>query len=97
MTFEEILEQNCQLLGWRDTTNAYYGLDFTPFMNIIEESVQEYAVMLCRKQREICADNAQADYNIINTSERATLFREDNIEVYVLKQSILQCKNAIDL
>jgi hypothetical protein len=36
----EELDKYFQKLGWRDTTEAYYGLDFTPFMNVIEEYVQ---------------------------------------------------------
>jgi hypothetical protein len=31
------LDEHFQSLGWRDTTEAYYGLDFTPFMSAIEE------------------------------------------------------------
>jgi hypothetical protein len=31
------LDSAYQDLDWRDTTEAYYGLDFTPFMNVIEE------------------------------------------------------------
>ena len=96
MTFEEILEQNCQLLGWQDTTEAYYGLELTPFMNIIEESVQEYAVMLCRKQKEICADNAEADYTWVGKDEEFNYVPTD-IEVYVIKSTILNCKNATDI
>lgn len=96
MTFEEILEQNCQILGWQDTTDAYYGLDFTPFMNIIKESVKEYAIMLCLKQKEICADNAEADYNWIGKDEEFNYVPTD-IEVYVLRESIIQCKNATEI
>jgi hypothetical protein len=35
------LDKKFQALGWRDTTEAYYGLDFTPFMNVIEEHIEE--------------------------------------------------------
>lgn len=45
-----------------------------------------------------CAKYAKADYNIINTSERAVLFKEDNIEACILKESILTLdKNSIEL
>jgi len=37
----EELDKCFQKLGWRDTTEAYYGLDFTPFMNVIEEYVKQ--------------------------------------------------------
>jgi hypothetical protein len=35
------LDKKFQELGWRDTTEAYYGLDFTPFMNVVEEVISE--------------------------------------------------------
>lgn len=35
------LDKKFQELGWRDTTEAYYGLDFTPFMNVVEEVIDE--------------------------------------------------------
>lgn len=35
------LDEKFQELGWRDTTDAYYGLDFTPFMSVVEELIQE--------------------------------------------------------
>lgn len=35
----EELDKYFQKLGWRDTTEAYYGLDFTPFMNVIEDYI----------------------------------------------------------
>ena len=37
----EQLDKKFQELGWRDTTEAYYGLDFTPFMNVVEELLNE--------------------------------------------------------
>jgi len=33
--FEKIVDEKFQSLGWRDTTEAYYGLDFTPFMDVV--------------------------------------------------------------
>jgi hypothetical protein len=42
----EELDKCFQALGWRDTTEAYYGLDFTPFMNVIED----YIVQQLNKQ-----------------------------------------------
>jgi hypothetical protein len=35
------LDKKFQALGWNDTTEAYYGLDFTPFMSVIEEHILE--------------------------------------------------------
>ena len=35
------LDKKFQALGWRDTTEAYYGLDFTPFMSVVEELIEE--------------------------------------------------------
>jgi hypothetical protein len=35
------LDKKFQELGWRDTTEAYYGLDFTPFMSVVEEVIDE--------------------------------------------------------
>jgi hypothetical protein len=35
------LDKKFQELGWRDTTEAYYGLDFTPFMSVIENYIDE--------------------------------------------------------
>lgn len=37
----EELDKKFQELGWRDTTEAYYGLDFTPFMSVIIEHISE--------------------------------------------------------
>ena len=42
------LDKKFQELGWRDTTEAYYGLDFTPFMSVIEEHIEE------TKKQNIC-------------------------------------------
>jgi hypothetical protein len=36
-----MLEANFKKLGWDSTTEAYYGLDFTPFMSVVEETIQE--------------------------------------------------------
>ncbi len=50
------------------------------------------------KTIEECADKADADYNIINSNIKDEYFREEQIEVYVLKESILGLdKNSIEL
>lgn len=59
--------------------------------NQIIQMMKEYAHLMCEKQKEICADNADADYQMIT----GTIVPD--IEVYVLKQSILQCKNATEI
>jgi hypothetical protein len=45
---KEILDNKFQTLGWRDTTEAYYGLDYTPFMSVIEELMEEL-----KKEQEV--------------------------------------------
>jgi hypothetical protein len=35
------LDKRFQKLDWRDTTEAYYGLDFTPFMSVVEEYIEQ--------------------------------------------------------
>jgi len=35
------LDKRFEALGWNDTTEAYYGLDYTPFMNVVEEYMAE--------------------------------------------------------
>jgi len=79
MTIEHIINNNFKNLDWDSTSEAYYTLDFTPFMEVIYDSVKEYA----EKQKELCADNAIAEYT-------------SDIEVHVVKESILQCPNAIN-
>jgi hypothetical protein len=39
--FEKVVDKKFQGLGWRDTTEAYYGLDFTPFMSTVIEAIAE--------------------------------------------------------
>ena len=38
--FMNELDKKFQELGWEDTTEAYYGLDYTPFMSTIEELIE---------------------------------------------------------
>lgn len=45
----------------------------------------------CEKAIDLCADNADADYNIIY----GKTFEEYTIEVYIIKQSILDVKKII--
>lgn len=35
------LDKKFQELGWENTTEAYYELDFTPFMTVIEEFIED--------------------------------------------------------
>lgn len=65
---------------------------------VILEVMEKYAHLMCEKQKEICADNAEADYTshgIVTDIEGFTGYTD--IEVYVLKQSIIQCKNATEI
>lgn len=39
--FEEAVDKKFQENGWRDTTEAYYGLDFTPFMDVVIGTIAE--------------------------------------------------------
>lgn len=90
MTFQEKIELAFQEKGWDFSSEAYYKLDYTPFMNTIEEVVKD----LLKEQKQICADNAEADYNVIPLEEGEVNIG-DSIEVYVLKESILQCPNVV--
>ena len=56
MTIEHIINNNFKNLDWDSTSEAYYTLDFTPFMEVIYDSVKEYAELMCEKQKELCAD-----------------------------------------
>ena len=38
---EKLLDNAFQSLGWRDTTEAYYGLGFTPFMDVVTSTISE--------------------------------------------------------
>ena len=84
-TFNELVQEKSY-----NADNFNTVVDYKDVIKLLE---------LCRLNTiQECANNAQADYNIINTSERAELFREHNIEVYVLKESILQLdKNSIEI
>ena len=60
-------------------------------MESLTRAMLNFARIMCEKQKEICADNADADYQMIT----GTIVPD--IEVYVLKESILQCKNATEI
>ena len=89
-TFEELAQEKSYNISLNFEDENVTVVDIEDVIKLLEltrlNTIQE------------CANNALADYNIINTSERAELFREDNIEVYVLKESILQLdKNSIEI
>jgi hypothetical protein len=79
MTIEQFMEEHVYMKDklWNDQV----------MLNLIVE----YAHLMCEKQKEICADNAEADYNWVGDSRNA------NVEVYVLRESIIQCKNATEI
>lgn len=87
MTLQEKIEFAFQKEGWDFSSEAYYKLDYTPFMSVIEEVIKE----VCQEQKQICADNAEADFEIPDFIG----WTASDIEVYVLKESILQCPNAV--
>lgn len=67
-------------------------------MKALERAMLNFARIMCEKQKEICADNAEADYTshgIVTDIEGFIGYTD--IEVYVLKQSIIQCKNATEI
>lgn len=57
----------------KDNGDVYYQDDVIRVM-------KEYAKLCCDKQKQICADNADADCNILDYPD---------VEVYVIKDSIL--------
>ena len=85
-TFEELLEKE-----------YYYINDGLGKVVDIEDCL-DLMKLIRQKTIEECSNKTKADYDIINTSERAELFRENNIECYVLKESILQLDlNSIEI
>ncbi len=86
-------------------TNISELIDFYFNENQIEQFlpyVKKTVLNLCLQIRESslkeAADNADADYNIINADIRNENYINGDIEVYVLKESILQLdKNSIEL
>jgi hypothetical protein len=50
------LDKKFQALGWNDTTEAYYGLDFTPFMSVIEEHILELKSVIGEHFLELKSD-----------------------------------------
>lgn len=60
-------------------------------------AMKEYAHLMCEKQKIICADNAEADWDY-----EGRIYSDDEsgycgISCYVLNQSIIQCKNATEI
>lgn len=60
---------------------------------VILEAMEKYAHLMCEKQKEICADNAEADYVDLRDGDQ---FAGD-VELYVIKSTILNCKNATEI
>lgn len=52
----------------------------------ILELLRQFGSIKCKEQREICADNADSDYNFIGNRDE-----NSHIEVYVLRHSIIDC------
>jgi hypothetical protein len=84
-TFEEILDE-------------HFEDRFSNYPNIHFEKVLELMKLVRLQTMVEIANKADADYNIINSNIKDEYFREEQIEVYVLKESILQLdKNSIKL
>lgn len=85
-TFDEVIE----LYMIENDINHYFDLsveDWKKLMKFVRE-----------KSLIEAANNAEADYNLINVNMKQEYLREEDIEVYVLKQSILQLdKNSIEI
>jgi hypothetical protein len=60
---------------------------YNEFFDMLETELVGFGLEVANEQKEICADNAVADCNVIKDSN--TLSGEQ-IEVYVIKNSILQ-------
>lgn len=66
---------------------------FSNYPNIHFEKVLELMQLVRNQTLKEVADVAEADYNLINN-----IFNPEDIEIYVLKQSILQLdKNSIEI
>ena len=62
--------------------------------NQIIQMMKEYAHLMCEKQKEICADNAKADYS---ANKGQDIWGNTIIEAFVVNSSILNCKNATEI
>ena len=82
-TFEEIIDEH-----FEDSFSDYPKIHF--------EKVLELMQLVRIQTLQEAADSAEADYNIIPLGEDEIV--EDSIEVYVLKESILQLpKDTIEI
>lgn len=66
-------------------------------MEALTRAMLNFARIMCEKQKEICADNAEADFTLIPLDEGFSNNVGESIEVYVLRESIIQCKNATEI
>lgn len=85
MTAEEFFDKNIKDLDGKETKNSIVFF----YKDSIVNAMKEFAQLKCAEQRQICADNADADYNVTDYFDRVT---GANIEVYVIKSSILDAK-----
>lgn len=83
---------------FKELIDEHFEDRFSNYPNIHFEKVLEL-MKLVRSQTLIeVADKADADFNIINSNIKDEYFREEQIEVYVLKESILGLdKNSIQI
>lgn len=91
---KEILEKhyNITIENNPDKNWIKFG-DNVEELEFILNAALEFAKKCCELQKIECADNAEADFNIVN--DQFNIEKED-IEIYVLKGSIIQCKNVIE-
>jgi len=88
LTFEKLIEKHDEDFY---KENGYYLSKTEPEIFALELMKQVRLATL-----EECANKADADYTLIGLGEGSTL--EDNLEVYVLKHSILDLdKNSIEI
>lgn len=58
-----------------------------------EDSILAAMREACEQAIDLCADNAEADYTWLGSHSEASI--DTDLEVYVLKNSILDCKKFI--
>jgi len=56
----------------------------------------QFGKLVCKLQKQECAENAEADYNLIPLDGGFNNDVSESIEVYVINSSILNCKNVCD-
>lgn len=85
MTAEEIIVRNQVFPNTSDSHQI--PPEFRKYLEFcIKLCMQEYAKLKCAEQRQICANEAYADYNFVGIFDKV---EDVEVEVYVIKSSIL--------